>query len=243
MPVRRPQVQVTINGGAAAGLLRLDLVSSGAGLRAALTLPARAPRHAIGAGVTVSIGGTVVFTGPIHAAEPVRRSMRRYLAEPLSSQMLRGLAAGLAGPFAWRRGASRAMAAEVLTGLPHDLAALPAADLRWSAPQAPRRWLLDSLLRAVAGAAGTELDHLIRAGDGTVALGPAADLRWPSGAALRTGETILRRRGDRYVTLAAPVLAGATVRVDGADRVCHHARLEVRAGRYRSHLLLREAAP
>ena len=241
MSLRRPQVTVSIDGAPASDLLRLDLVSSSAGLRAAVTLAARAPRHAAGAGVEISVGGTLVFRGPIHAVEPLRRSMRRYLAEPVSSQMLRGLDPGAAGPFAWRRGSSRAMAAEVLAGLPHDLDALPAIDLRWSAPQAPRRWLLDSLLRAVAGAAGVELGHFIAA-DGTVLLGETKALRRPSGVALRTGHTILRRRGDRYVAPASPVLAGAAVSVDGAALVCQHARLDIRAGRYRSHLLLREAA-
>ena len=241
MPVRRPQLAVSIAGAPAAGLLRLELVSSSAGLRAALTLPARAPRHDAAAGVEVSIDGALVFRGPIHTVEPQRRSMRRYLAEPLASQMLRGLDPGTAGPFAWRRASSRVMAAEVLAGLPHDLAALPAVDLRWSAPQAPRRWLLDSLLRAAGAAAGTELGHLIAA-DGTVLLGAPEAFQRPSGVTLRTGHTILHRRGDRYLTLAAPVLAGAAVTADGAALVCHHARLDVRAGRYRSHLLLREAA-
>lgn len=239
--LRRPHVTVSIGGAAPSGLLRLDLVSSPDSLRAAITLAARAPQYDQGAPVAVHVGGLMVFQGLVHAVEPLRRSMRRYLAEPPASQMLRGLAPGWAGPFAWRRAASRAMAGAVLAGLPHDLAALPAADLRWSAPQAPRRWLLDSLLRAVAGAAGVELGHLLDAA-GTVMLGPPAALRRPSGVSLRTGETILRRRGARYLTLAAPVLAGAAVNVDGAVRVCHYARLEVRAGRYRSHLVLREAA-
>lgn len=239
--LRRPRVTVAIDGAAPAGLLRLDVVSSFDSLRAALTLAARAPQYDQGVVVEIHVGGQMLCQGVVTGVEPLRRSMRRYLVEPLASQMLRGLVPGYAGPFAWRRGASRAMAGAVLAGLPHDLAALPAADLRWSAPRAPRRWLLDSLLRAVAGAAGGELGHLLAAA-GTVMLGPPAALRWPSGVSLRTAETILRRRGPRYLTLAAPVLAGATVSVDGAARICRYARLEVRAGRYRSHLVLQEAA-
>ena len=240
--MRRPSVRVTAAGNPVAGLLRLELVSSATCLRAAITVSPRAPQYPAGAPVEVRVDGAQVFAGPIRAVEPLHRRQRRYLAEPPASQMLRGLEAGLVGPFAWRRGRSLAMAAEVLAGLPHDLAALPVADLRWSAPRAPRRWVLDSLLAAVAGAAdSSELGHAIAA-DGTVALGPIADLRRPSGVTLRTGETILRRRGGRFVAPAVPVISGTTVRVDRAELVCHHARVDARAGRYRSSLVLREAA-
>lgn len=237
MALHRPQVTISIGRAPASGLLRMDLVSSLDSLRAALTFAARAPQYDRDDVVEVRVGGQMLLRADIYAVEPVARRMRRYLAEPLSSQMLRGLAPGWNGPFAWRHESSRTMAAAVLAGLPHELAALPDADLRWSAPRAPRRWLLDSLLRAVAGVAGFELGYLLDS-SGTVMLGPIDALRRPSGISLRTGETILRRRGAHYAALAAPVLAGTTVTVDGAALACHYARLDVRAGRYRSYLVL-----
>lgn len=241
MSPRRPSVRVTVAGSPPPGLLHLDLVSSAACLRAAITLSPRAPTYAAGAPAEVSVDGELLLAGPIRAVEPLHRSQRRYLAEPLASQQLRGIDPGLVGPLAWPRGSSLAMAAEVMADLPNDVSYLPAVDLRWSTPRAPRRWALDSLFAAVAAAAGSgELGYTIAA-DGTAALGPIAALRRRSGVTLRTGETIMRRRGDRYLTPAVPVLYGMTVRVDGATLVCRHARVDARAGRYRSRLVLEAA--
>ena len=240
MPVRRPRIRLTVDGAPVEGLLRLDLVSSPEALRAAVTCSPRAPVYGAGAEVEVQVDGTLMLRGPVHTVEPIRRRMRRYLAEPAASQALRGFVADRIGPLSWRNEQAETMAREVLSGLPHDLAELPAVGLRWSCPEASRRWVLDSFLAAVSAAAGVEVRHLVSA-DGMVRLGPLESLREPSSVYLRTGETVLSRRGDRYLTIASAARWNTTVDVDGAELVCVYSRLDVRAGRYRSRLVLKEA--
>ncbi len=241
MPVSVPRIRLTVAGAPVTGLLRLDLVSSPEALRCAVTCSPRATVYDTGAEVEVQVDDTLMLRGPIHTVEPIRRTKRRYLAEPLASQALRGLVDDPVGPFGWRREQSNTIARELMAPLPIDVSALPAAQLRWSSPAAPRRWVLDAFLRSISAAAEVEVRHSIEP-DGTVALGPLAELRPSSGVSLRTGETILTRRGDRYVTRAVAARWNTTVDVDGAELVCSYARLDARAGRYRSRLVLEEAA-
>ena len=241
MPVSRPRIRLIVAGAAVIGLQRLELVSSPEALRAAVTCSPRAANYEIGAGVEVLVDGVLMLRGPIHTVEPIRRISRRYLAESLASQTLRGLVDDPVGPFGWRLEQSSVIARELLAPLAIDVDALPPAQLRWSSSEVPRRWALDAFLQTASAAAGVEVRHAIKP-DGTVALGPIAKLRSSSGVSLRTGETIITRRGDRYVTRAVPAGWNTTVDVDGAEMICSYARLDVRAGRHRSRLVLEEAA-
>lgn len=225
--------------------LRLQVTSRTEGLWALLTSPATAPAPAVGAPAAVELGAdggrAIVLSGEV---TDVRRSDRvvHWRAEPRASRSLRGaLADDQVGPFGWRAANASELAAAVLAGLPHDVRALPAARLRWSAPRAPRRWALAALRASLAAATGAPLAALVRP-DGVLAFGAAGDVR------RRTGYRIKRPlRGPQPATAdggvllglsALPIACGDLLHVDERPVVCRHSRLEVAAGRYRSRLVV-----
>lgn len=241
--LRVPDLHVAVDG-ASAPVLRVMVDSGPEGLWARISSPAAAQVEA-GSAARVTLGGAVVVAGEVTDAHRGDRVLR-WRIEPPASRSLRGALAGdEVGPFGWRRGSASAMAAAVLDGLQHDLQALPAAQMRWSSPRAPRRWALRSLLDAAALAAGRPLAALVRA-DGSLALGPAAQLRRDAGAAIerpiRGPQPCGLGGAVEFEVAALPVGRGDLLHVDGRRMVCVRARLTTAAGRYRSRLVVREEA-
>lgn len=240
--LRVPDLQVSVDG-SRAPVLRVVVDSGPEGVWARIASPAAAQVEA-GAAARITLGGAVAAAGEVTDAHRGDRVLR-WRIEPAASRSLRGAPDGdEVGPFGWRRASASAMAAAVLDGFQHDLQALPDVRLRWSAPRAPRRWALRSLLDAVALAAGRPLTAVVRA-DGSLALGPAAQLRRASGVSIERpirGPQPCGLGGAVELEAAAvPVGRGDLLHVDGSRMVCVRARHVAAAGRYRSRLVAEAA--
>ena len=233
--VRRPEIEVS----AGERWHHLELVSSLSGRWARIRYPRERYAPAVGDQAEVSIGGTVLLSGPVTFLRPLRRVWQATV-EPEQSRELRGEVERLVGPRAWKGARAADVAGELLEQV--DAEALPDVRLTsWSIPEVATGWALQALLRTVSALSGEEVVHVLDA-DGTARLGPWGDLVRDSGLELVSPLTVLRRRGIVVETFAAPLAAADQVIVDGEPRVCEHVRTEAEAGRYRSHLTLGAAA-
>ena len=92
---------------------------------------------------------------------------------------------------------------------------------------------MDLLAQEIGARGGGRIARLVDA-DGTIRLGPWADLVRDSGRQPK----VLRRQAEWVEIWAAPLSAGDLVTIDGSQRACGHVLTDAAAGRYRSHVRL-----
>lgn len=219
--------------------LRLRVQSSPEGRWARIEAPASAEVEASET-VTVALGDDLVVQGAAVAVHRGDSAVRLHVESAASRSLRRS--DDLVGPLGQRETSAAVLAGAALDGLPCDLSALPRVTLRWSAPRAPRRWVLRSLLDAAALAAADAppLRTVVRA-DGELAVGDERVLR-------RTGAQLaglLRGPapaglGDwaAVETAAVPLGYGDVVQWEASEWMVVRSELSVSAGRYRSRIWL-----